>query len=66
MNITDKKSIELLSEKYSIKEILDVLVETTLDQANDYSDMGLKEKAISLTKISLALEETKESLRPIF
>lgn len=62
MNLNDKKLINNLSDKYSIKEILNELVNTSLLKAGECSDSGLKEKAIALTKISLTLEEAKDSL----
>ena len=64
MHQFDKQSIQDLSKKYSMKEILDALIETTINEADDCSDLGLKEKAVNLTKLSLVLEATKEKLKP--
>lgn len=63
MNSNDRKHIEVLSEKYSMKEILNELVLFSLNKDGECSDNGLKEKAITLTKVSLILEEAKDLLR---
>lgn len=63
MNSNDRKHIEVLSEKYYMKEILNELVLFSLNKAGECSDNGLKEKAITLTKVSLILEEAKDLLR---
>ncbi len=57
MTKNDKNTLESLVVAYSLKDIVDVLAKLAANRADEMSDMGLKERAISWSDAASILNE---------